>query len=158
MSFKESPKVVQLKRDLAVALKDEILEKVKPGVLFRSGDNRKFYRLDANNGNPIFYVLNSGKLYNDEFEYKLRTAIHELVQEKMDVKSIALYTGCWGMTDCPVGVVRQTNKKDLEKYFGQLSDKMCDLVREAMNELYCDFAEQMGLIHPCKSDDDEWAK
>lgn len=157
MSFKESPKVVQLKRDLAVALKAEILEKVKPDVLFRSGNSRKFYRLDANNGNPIFYVLNSGKLYNDEFEYKLRTVIHELVQEKMDVKSIALYTGCWGMTDCPVGAVRQTDKKELKKYFGKLSDKMCDIVREVMNELYLDSAEQMGLIHLYKSND-EWAK
>lgn len=157
MSFKESPKMVQLKRDLAVALKAEILEKVKPDVLFRSGDNRKFYRLDSNNGNPIFYVLDSNNLYGGGFAHKLYAAIRNLVEENMAVKSVALYTGCWGMTDCPVGVVRQTDKKELEKYFGKLSDKMCDIVREVMNELYHDAAEQIGLIHLYKSND-EWVK
>ena len=140
-----SPKVVQLKRELPTALKDEILEKVKPDVLFCSGDSRKFYRLDANNDRPIFHVLDTGNLSDDNFAHKLYGAIRKLTDENMAVRSISLYTGCWGTTECPVGSVRQTDKKEIEKYFGKLSDKMCDIVREVMNELYRDSAERMGI-------------
>jgi len=143
----------QLKRELAVALKESIMAKIKPSILYRSKSNRKFFRLNVNNGNPILTVLNTGKVYDPEFGYKLG----DLVKEVLEVKDITLFTGCWGMTDSPVNAVRESSAKEMKTYFNKIADRLCDTVRSTVDDVYNDLAVEMGLLHKPEHDPD-WDK
>ena len=151
MADKEPTKAEQLKRELAVELKNEILEKIKPETLYRSGDNRKFFRLQ-DNGNATLVAVDTNKVYDPDLGYKLG----ELLATHIKVSQIALYSGCWGMTDCPVKTVRKSSKKELQQYFNKLADKVCDLVRINMNDIYESVAGEMDLLH--RLEHDEWDK
>lgn len=154
MAEKELTKSVQLKRELASALKEEILEKLQPHKLYRSGNNRKFFYLTQNmDKDPYLVMLNTDKIYNPEFGYKL----DNLVLENLEVKDIALFTGCWGMTDNPVGVVRESDKKELKKYFDTIADRVCDKVRSTIANAYDEVAVALGVSHK-REKSDEWDK
>ena len=154
MADKERTQSEKLKWELATALKEEILEKLQPYKLYRSGNNRKFFYLQKNRENdPYLNVLNTGKVYDPDFAYKLG----KLVMEQLEIKSIALFTGCWGMTDNPVGAVRESNKKELKKYFDTIADRLCDVVRNTLAIAYTEVAVKIDLIHKSEKDD-EWDK
>ena len=154
MADKELTKAEKLKRELATALKEEILEKIKPNILFRSKSNRKFFHLQTNQDNePYITMLNTGNVYDPDFSYKLS----KLVEDQLEVKTITLFTGCWGMTDSPVNKVRESSLGELQKYFDKIAEKMCQTVRTAMDHAYVSVAVEMGLL-PDTPEDSEWDK
>lgn len=142
MADKELTKAEKLKRELATALKEEILEKMKPNILYRSKSNRKFFHVQTNQENePYVTMLNTGKVYDSDFVYKLS----KLIEEQLEVKTITLFTGCWGMTDSPVNKVRESSLDELQKYFDKIAENMCQTVRTAMDHAYVSVAVEMGL-------------
>lgn len=153
MADKELTKAEKLKRELATALKAEILEKMKPNILYRSKSKRKFFHLQTNQENePYVTMLNTGKVYDHDFSYELS----KLIEEQLEVTTIPLFTGCWGMTNSPVNEVRESSLDELQKYFDKIADKMCQTVRTAMDHAYVNVAVEMGLLPD--TPDDEWDK
>lgn len=143
MANKEPTKAEKLKRELASAIKEEILEKVKPEVLYRSKSNRKFFCLTHNISHELYlHVLNTNKVYDPDFSYKLA----DLVLENLEMSSIALFTGCWGVTDNPVNSVRESSMKELKSYLDHIADRMCDTVRNTLKDFYTKFRIETDMV------------
>ena len=136
-----------LQRELATAIKNDVLNKIKPETLYRSRGNRKFFRLQ-DNGNDVLVVLNTAKAYDTEFEQALR----ELIEDSLVIENICLSTGCWGKTESPVGSVRKSSADKLQKYLNVVADRMCDKVRKATQDVYANFATQADMLHGLKND------
>lgn len=139
MSSKEPTLVQQKARELAVAIKDEILGKVKPGkFIYRSHDKRKFFSITGGD------VLNTVELVS-------APNWHEGIQRILDAAikhtNYALpSSGCWGVTKCPVGQVTECTEKDLDKFFRGIAQDICYAVHEEVATKYRQAARRLGVL------------
>lgn len=147
MSSKEPTLVQQKARELAVAIKDEILGKVKPGkFIYRSHDKRKFFSITGGD------VLNTVELVS-------APNWHEGIQRILDVAikhtGYSLSSGCWGVTKCPVGAVTECTEKDLDKFFLGIAQDICYAVHEEVTAKYRQAARRLGVLrepYDCEAD------
>lgn len=139
MSSKEPTLVQQKARELAVAIKDEILGKVKPGkFIYRSHDKRKFFSITGGD------VLNTVELVADP-------NWHEGIQRILDTaikhtSYVLSSSGCWGVTKCPVGQVTECTKKDLDKFFRGIVQDICGAVHEEVAAKYRQVGRRLGVL------------
>ena len=139
MSSKEPTLVQQKARELAVAIKDEILGKVKPGkFIYCSHDKRKFFSITGGD------VLNTVELVADP-------NWHEGIQRILDTaikhtSYVLSSSGCWGVTKCPVGQVTECTKKDLDKFFRGIVQDICGAVHEEVAAKYRQVGRRLGVL------------
>lgn len=139
MANKEPTLVQQKARELAVAIKDEILGKVKPGnFIYRSHDKRKFFSITGGD------VLNTIELGSDPNWHE---GIQRILDTAIKHTSYALSSsGCWGVTKCPVGQVTECTKKDLDKFFRGIAQDICDAVHEEVAAKYRQVGRRLGVL------------
>ena len=139
MANKEPTLVQQKARELAVAIKDEILGKVKPGkFIYRSHDKRKFFTITGG------YVLNTVELVSDP---NWHDGIQRILDAAIKHTNYSLSpSGCWGVTKCPVGQVTECTEKDLNKFFRRIAQDICNAVHEEVAAKYRQVARKLGVL------------
>lgn len=147
MDNKEPTLVQQKARELAVAIKDEILGKMKSGKhVYRSYDKRKFFSIT---GGAVLHVC----------EVSSAPGYHEAIQNILDAAikhtEFSLSSGCWGVTKCPVGMVTECTKKGLDKFFRGIAQDICYAVHEEVAAKYRQVARKLGVLpEPYNCDED----
>ena len=141
MSSKEPTLIEQKARELAVAIKEDILSKVKPGkFLYRS--NNKWMVCTIANGD----VLLVGEIHKHIYSF-IREGLESALEKGCLLTSYSLRSGCWGVSKSPIGnTVVECTRDDLEKYFKIIADETCKIVKEVVTNKYKETARELGFM------------
>ena len=141
MSSKEPTLIEQKARELAVAIKDDILSNVKSG---------KF--LYKNNNKGLFCTLpNEDELLVAEIHKNIYSFIREGMESALEkgcsLTSYSLRSGCHGVSKSPIGnAAIECTRDDLEKYFKVIADEACKIVKEVVTDKYKETAKELGFM------------
>lgn len=140
MSSKEPTIIEQKARELAVAIKEDILSKVKSGKFLYKNNNGLFCTLA--NGD----VLLVGEIHKDINSF-IREGIESALEKGCLLTSYSLRSGCWGVHKSPIGnTVVECTRDDLEKYFKIIADEACKIVKEVVMNKYKETARELGFM------------
>ena len=141
MAGKEPTLIEQKARELAVAIKDDILSKVKPGkFLYRSNNKWMVCTL------PSEDVLLVGKIHKDIYSF-IREGLESALKKGCSLTHYSLRSGCWGVSKSPIGnTVVECTRDDLEKYFKIIADEACKIVKEVVTDKDKETARELGFM------------
>lgn len=141
MSSKEPTLIEQKARELAVAIKEDILGKIQPGKhLYRS--NNKWQVCTIANGD----VLLVGEIRKNIYAL-IREGLEAALKNGCSLTSYSLRSGCWGVSKSPIGnTVVECTRDDLEKYFKTIADETCKIAKEVVMNKYKETARELGFM------------
>lgn len=141
MAGKEPTLIEQKARELAVAIKDDILSRVKSGkFLYRSNNKWMVCTL------PSEDVLLVCEIYKDIYSF-IREGLESALKKGCLLTHYSLRSGCWGVSKSPIGnTVVECTRDDLEKYFKIIADEACKIVKEVVTNKYKETARELGFM------------
>lgn len=141
MSSKEPTLIEQKARELAVAIKEDILGKIKPGkFLYRS--NNKWQACTIANGD----VLLVGEIHNNIYAL-IREGLESALENGCSITSYSLRSGCWGVTKSPISnMMIECTRDDLENYFTIIAEETCKIAKEVVMNKYKETARELGFM------------
>lgn len=141
MSNKESTLIEQKARELAVAIKEDILGKIKPGkFLYRS--NNKWQVCTIANGD----VLLVGEIHKNIYAL-IREGLESALKNGCSITSYSLRSGCWGVTKSPISnTMIECTRDDLENYFTIIAEETCKIAKEVVINKYKETARELGFM------------
>ena len=141
MSSKESTIIEQKARELAVAIKEDILGKIKPGkFLYRS--NNKWQVCTITTGD----VLLVGDIHENIYTL-IREGIEAALKNGCSITSYSLRSGCWGVAKSPISnTMIECTRDDLENYFKIIVKETCKMAKEVVMNKYKETAKELGFM------------
>ena len=141
MSSKEPNLIEQKARELAVAIKEDILGKIQPGKhLYRS--NNKWQVCTIANGD----VLLVGEIRNNIYDL-IREGLESALTNGCSLTSYSLHSGCWGVAKSPISnTMIECTRKDLENYFKIIAEETCKIAKEVVMDKYKETARELGFM------------
>ena len=146
MSSKKPTLIEQKARELAVAIKDDILSKIKPGkFLYKSNNKWMCCTLHTD-------ILLVGEIHKDIYSF-IREGLESALKKGCSLTSYSLCSGCWGVSKSPIGnTVVECTRDDLEKYFKIIADEACKIVKEVVTAKYKETARELGFMRKLSRD------
>lgn len=141
MPSKEPTLIEQKARELAVAIKGDILSNVKSGkFLYKSINKGLFCTL------PNEDELLVGEIHKDIYSF-MREGLESALKKGCSLTSYSLRSGCWGVSKSPIGnTVVACTRYDLERYFKIIADETCKIVKEVVKDKYKETARRLGVM------------
>lgn len=141
MSSKEPTLIEQKARELAVAIKDDILSNLKSGkFLYKSNAKGLFCTL------PNEDTLLVGEIHKNIYSF-IREGLESALKKGCSLTSYSLRSGCWGVSKSPIGnSVVECSRYDLEKYFKAIATETCEIVKEVVKAKYKETARELGFM------------
>ena len=141
MSSKEPSIIEQKARELAIAIKEDILGKIKPGkYLYRS--NNKWQVCTIANGD----VLLVGEIHKNIFDL-IRERLESALTDGCSITSYSLHSGCWGVAKSPISnTMVECTRDDLENYFKIITEETCKIAKDAVMNKYKETARELGFM------------
>lgn len=141
MSSKEPTLIEQKVRELAVAIRADILSKIKPGkFLYMSNNSRRVCTIA--NGD----VLLVSEIHEDIYSF-IREGLESALEKGCSLTSYSLRSGCWGVSKSPIGnTVIECTRDDIEKYFKTIANESCKIVKEVVTNKYKQTARKLGFM------------
>jgi hypothetical protein len=141
MSSKEPTLIEQKARELAVAIKDDIIAKIKSGKFLYRSDHKWMVCT-----RPDDDMLLVGEVHKDIYSF-IREGIESAMEKGCVLTSYRLHSGCWGVSKSPIGnTMVECTRNDLERYFKIIADEACKIVKEVVKDKYKETARELGFM------------
>ena len=152
---KQLSRTEELSKEISLAIKEEILEKLELGKLYRSHDGKKFYKMGGTNMFPCLGIVSSGRMFENDAKHSIADELGKTVKSFIKTETISLHSGCWNTTKCPVGTVSESSVKELRKHFESVRKRLREIVDETVDNLYVYAADELGIRTKRTEVDDE---
>ena len=114
-------------RELAEAIKNDILGKMKSKKIYRNLDGHTV--MSYNRSGPDMLHMTTVLKPNCDI---VREAIDSAVEKIVLDDDRCLRTGCWGMSESPVGTLKELSDAELRALVKKNVQKVADVFRERM--------------------------
>lgn len=141
MPSKEPTLIEQKARELAAAIKDDILSKVKSGKFLYKNNNKGLFCTLPNEDELLVAAI-----HKDIYSF-IREGLESALKKGCSLISYSLHSGCWGVSKSPIGnTVVECTRYDLERYFKIIADETCKIVKEVVKNKYKETARELGFM------------
>lgn len=147
MPSKEPTLIEQKARELAAAIKDDILSKVKSGKFLYKNNNKGLFCTLPNEDELLVAAI-----HKDIYSF-IREGLESALKKGCSLISYSLHSGCWGVSKSPIGnTVVECTRYDLERYFKIIADETCKIVKEVVKNKYKETARELGFMRKPSGD------
>ncbi len=141
MSSKEPTLIEQKAKELAVAIKEDILGKIKSGKFLYRSSNKWQVCTIANED-----ILLVGEIHENIYAL-IREGLESALKNGCSITSYSLHSGCWGVTKSPISnTMIECTRDDLEDYFKIIANEACKIVKEVVTNKYKETARELGFM------------
>lgn len=147
MASKAEQEIHEKARCLAEAIKGDILGKMKPKKLYRNWDGYTIMSFDRS-GPDMLHMTTVLRPNYDIASDAIDRAIEKIIVDD----DTCLRTGCWGMSQSPVGTVKELTEDEVRELVKQNVKKVADAFQKRLEYHVLECLALVGDYEPDETD------